>query len=59
MKNYLFLFGIVFGSKTENDGGIEPEVIELLSQDFDVWCEQWGYSFNKGSLLASIIEDLT
>ena len=55
MKSYLFLFGIAFGSITENDGRKEPEAIELFAQEFYVWCALWGYSFNKGSLLASII----
>ena len=50
MKSYLCLCGIALGSITENDVGKEPEVVGFLNEDFDSWCQQWGYSFNKGSL---------
>ena len=44
MQMILFLLGTVFGSTRENtkDSGYE---------DFNSWCEKWGYSFDdEGSL---------
>ena len=53
MKSFLILFGIAFGSirksKEDHDG------MELFHEDFDLWCQQWGYSFNQGSLRLPIM----
>ena len=51
MKSFLILFGIAFGSIRKS---IEDhDGMELFHEDFDLWCQQWGYSFNKGSLRLS------
>ena len=58
MKSLLILFGVAFGSirkSIEDHGGMEPGHIRLLHEDFDLWCQQWGYSFNQGSLRLSIM----
>ena len=58
MKSVLILFGVAFGSirkSKEDQDGLEPGHIRLLHEDFDLWCQQWGYSFNQGSLRLSIM----
>ena len=58
MKSFLILFGIAFGSirkSIEDHDGLEPGHNELFNEDFDLWCQQWGYSFNQGSLRLPIM----
>ena len=58
-----FLFGIAFGSirkSIEDHYGMEPGHIGFVNEDFDLWCKQYGYSFNKGSLrLSTIVRSLS
>ena len=44
MLKHIFLLGSVFGSLRENENTV------FVNEEFDAWCENWGYSLDEGSL---------
>ena len=51
MIKHIFLLGTVFGSLRENENTV------FVNDEFDAWCENWGYSFDEGSF--EIVRSLT
>ena len=51
MIKHIFLLGTVFGSLRENEKTV------FVNEEFDAWCENWGYSFDEG--LFKIVRSLT